>query len=171
MVEKGFVDSLQKQMKTCFHDSLVIRPSDNFSLGLPDLLITVPAGYPERTGPPVCWNIGIECKQMRPLMLDPFHKGRRTGLMLKHHFSGPQISKLREMKKKNWDAFGLVRASSDTAFRIEPEDIPAKTGNFTHEELMKFGIPVYRVNGIWNFWSKEENDQISSSRHRDGSRD
>jgi hypothetical protein len=164
VVEKGFVDSLIKQIKKGFHGSVVIRASDNFTLGIPDVIASIPAGGPGH--PPLCWMLAIEAKQMRPLMDDPFHKGRRTGLMLKHHFSGPQISMLRKMKEGNWDAFGLVRASCDIAFRIDPKDIPAKTGNFTHEELMEFGKPVHRVKGIWQFWS-ETYDQVPSSRHRD----
>jgi len=167
MVEKGFVDSLQSQIQKLFHGSVVVRPSDNFSLGIPDLLAWIPVTQPGM-GPPIVWALGIEAKQLRPLMEDPFHKGRRTGKMLKHPFSGPQISMLRKMKAAGIDAFGLVRVSSDTAFRIEPEDIPAKTGNFTHEELVEFGKPVYRTNGTWIFW-EQSYDQLLGSGHRDDS--
>jgi hypothetical protein len=167
MVEKGFVDSLQKQIKHGFNGSTVIRPSDNFSLGVPDLLAWIPV-IQGAMGPPTTWAIAIEAKQLRPLMEDPFHKGRRTGQMLKHPFTGPQVSMLRKLKAAGVDAFGLVRASSDTAFRIDPLDIPAKTGNFTHEELVKLGKPVHRVDGMWQFW-EESYGQVSSSRHRDNS--
>lgn len=150
MIEKGFVDSLHKQFKREYPGADITRPSDNFSLGLPDLWVCIPVPNNE-DGHPVTWLVAIEAKQLRPLMEDPFHKGRRRGLMLKHPFSGPQISKLRHMKKAGADAFGLVRASSDMAFRIEPEHIPGKTGNFTHEELIEVGVPVRRIDGAWQW--------------------
>lgn len=162
MVEKGFVDSLQKSIRKGFSGTVIIKPSDNFSLGIPDLLIWMPVATSNRP-----WSIAIEAKQLRPLMADPFHRGRRTGMMLKHPFSGPQWSMLCKMKGAGVDAFGLVRASRDTAFRIEPTDIKESKGNFTHEEMVKFGYPVHRVDGIWKFW--REHDQVPSSRHRDNS--
>lgn len=109
----------------------------------------------------------MEAKQLRPLMPDPYHRGRRVGQMLKHEFSGPQISMLRQLKAAGVEAFGIVRASMDTAFRLEPEDIPRKTGNFTHEEMVKFGTPVCRTEkGLWEFWRKNE---VPGPRHRDDS--
>lgn len=152
MVEKGFVESIQRQIKKKYPGAVVIKPADGFSLGIPDLLAWIPINT-DGFSP---WTLAIEAKQLRPLMDDPFHKGRRTGMMLKHHFSGPQISMLRKMKSAGVDAFGLVRASCNTAFRIEPEDIPAKTGNFTHEELMKFGVPVYRIKGVWGIRKRHD---------------
>lgn len=169
MIEKGFVDALMKTVATMGDgNGVVIRPSDSYTLGIPDLLIWIPVRHTEATW---VWSIAIEAKQLRPLMNDPFHKGRRTGQMLKHAFTGPQISMLRKMKLAGIDAFGLVRASVDIAFRIEPEDIPAKTGNFTHEELVEFGTPVHRAGGIWKFWRKNNDSNVSSSRHRDDSGD
>lgn len=168
MVEKGFVDALQKQIKSGFSGAVVIRPSDNFSLGVPDLLAWIPVTQSGLGGPPTVWAVAIEAKQLHPLMDDPFHKGRRIGKMLKHPFTGPQISLLRRLQGADVDAFGLVRAAKDTAFRIDPQDIPAKTGNFTHEELVKFGTPVERVNGVWQFWG-ESYGQVPSPRHRDNS--
>ena len=148
MVEKGFVDALIKTVNS-FDCSKAYRPSDGRTMGMPDVL-----GYirPETPREGLIPLVAIEAKQIRPLMDDPYHKGRRTGRMLKHPFSGPQISALRELKGAGVDAFGLVRASRDTAFRIEPEDIPAKTGNFTHEEMIELGKPVLRRDGLWVFW-------------------
>lgn len=148
MIEKGFVDAIINQIKQ-ISGAFVLRPSDNFSLGIPDILASIPQMHTQEWDLAPVWMMAIEAKQMRPLMEDPFHKGRRTGKMLKHHFSGPQISMLREMKHKGWDAFGLVRASSSIAFRIDPKDIPSQTGNFTHEELMDIGHPIHRVTGRW----------------------
>ena len=136
---------------------MALRPSDNRTLGIPDVLGWIPVdqgmeGQESIVHCPIVWSIAIEAKQLHPLMDDPFHKGRRTGQMLKHDFSGPQISLLRELKSAGVDACGLVRASEDTAFRFEPEDIPRKTGNFTHEEMVKLGYPVRRYDGKWEFW-------------------
>jgi hypothetical protein len=167
MNEKEFVDALIRQIRKGFAGACAIRPSDRYSLGLPDVLAWIPTDG--RMGPrPLTWSIAIEAKSLHPLMPDPFHKGRRTGQMLKHAFQGPQVSMLRKMKDSGVDAFGLVRASDDTAFRIEPEDIPAKTGNFTHEELVKFGTPVRRENGLWVFWEADDGE-VLGSRHRDDS--
>ena len=79
LVEKGFVDSLIKTIKT-LEGSVALRPSDSYTLGIPDLLAWIPL----RTTVGRPWSIAIEAKQLHPLMEDPFHKGRRTGKMLKH---------------------------------------------------------------------------------------
>jgi len=153
LVEKAFVDALQRHLKSRY-SAVTIRPSDNYTLGVPDLLVWVPTCKSGSTLP-VAWAMAIEAKQLRPLMPDPFHRGRRTGQMLKHPFTGPQISMLRSLKAAGVEAFGLVRASEDIAFRIEPEAIPAKTGNFTHEELVKFSVVVRRTNGNWQLFGGE----------------
>lgn len=175
VAEKSFVDSLMKTINK-FNRSVVIRPNDQRTIGIPDLLGYIPLGHPDKPagslglGPPAVWAIAIEAKTLHPLMDDPYHKGRRTGKMLKHPFSGPQVSMLRKMARAGVDAFGLIRVSKDTAFRYHPNDISAKTGNFTHEELVEFGVEVNRDKGIWNFWG-ESYGQISSSRHRNDPRD
>jgi hypothetical protein len=163
MIEREFVNSLIKTISRA-KLNFIYRPADGYTLGMPDIFATV------RDGDKSIF-FGIEAKQIKPLMDDPFHKGRRTGKMLKHNFSGPQISALRKLKKVGWEAFGLVRVSRDTAFRIEPEDIPVKTGNFTHEELVEFGRPVHRINGVWHFWRNEHDSYIFGAGHRDGSGD
>lgn len=159
MVEKGFVDALIKTIEEL--GGYAVRPSDNFTLGIPDVL-----GWIVDLEQPRPWSIAIEAKQLNPLMENPFHKGRRTGLMLKHEFTGPQISMLRKLQRVGVDAMGLVRVSADTALRIDPCDIPAKTGNFTYEELVKVGRIVSRVTGSWRFW-ENANDQVPGAGHRD----
>jgi hypothetical protein len=163
MREREFVDALMNTIRKTWPESTVIRPSDSYTLGVPDVLAWIP--------PPAriegTWSVAIEAKAIHPLMPDPLHRGRRIGAMLKHPFTGPQISLLRMLQRSSVDAFGLVRVSVDTAFRIEPQDIPATTGNFTHEELVKFGRAVKRENGLWRFWEKKREDQISGSGHRD----
>jgi hypothetical protein len=161
MAEKTFVDALITTLEKRFDGrGVVIRASDRYTLGIPDLLCFA---YGDPT-------IAIEAKQLLPLMNDPFHKGRRIGQMLEHPFMGPQISMLRRLCSAGVDAFGLVRASMDTAFRIHPSDLPVKTGNFTHEELVKIGRPIYKRDGLWRFW-EHEHDQVPGSRYRDDSRD
>lgn len=160
MAEKSFVDALIVTFDRYRPGAVVLRSSDRYTLGVPDLL---------------CWakglpSIAIEAKQISPLMDNPFRKGRRIGQMLEHPFMGPQISMLRRLEAQGVEAFGLVRASLDTAFRIQPSDLPAKTGNFTHEELVKIGRPVHRREGLWRFW-EHEHDQVPGPGHRDDPRD
>ena len=148
MAEKAFVDALFRTIqKLSSGECCTWRPADSYTMGLPDVM-----GIIKNYSTPNPWSIAIEAKELKPLMEDPFHKGRRTGRMLKHPFTGPQVSFLREFKEAGGDAFGLVRASSDIAFRLEPEDIPPETGNFAHEELVRLGRPVYREKGLWRFW-------------------
>ena len=150
MNERTFVDSLIKTLENHWAaPPVVLRASDRYTLGIPDILC-FPVGYP---------SVAIEAKQLSPLMIDPLHRGRRTGQMLAHPFMGPQISMLRRLRDVGFDAFGLVRASVDTAFRIDPEDLPAKTGNFTHEELVRVGRLIKRRDGLWRFWEQAD-DQV-----------
>ena len=174
VAEKTFVDALIKTIGK-FGEAVVVRPNDQRTLGIPDVLGYIPVGNPDAPQAaiaprPMVWAVAIEAKTLHPLMEDPYHKGRRTGQMLKHPFTGPQVSMLRKMARAGVDAFGLVRVSSDTAFRYHPNDISAKTGNFTHEELVEFGVEVRREKGTWNFWG-DSYGQISSSRHRNNPRD
>lgn len=162
MNERSFVDSLVKTIKER-HKGIAIRASDNYTMGIPDILAWIPVNDSADSGSLV-WSLGIEAKALVTLMENPFEKGRRIGNLLKHPFSGPQISMLRSLKRCGVDAFGIVRVSRYTAFRIGPEEIPARTGNFTHDELMEVGCPVYYVNGDWQFW--KENDKVPGSRHR-----
>jgi hypothetical protein len=160
MVERSFVDAIIETIGKRWDGAVVIRASDRYTLGIPDVL-----AWPKGRS-----SIAIEAKQLHPLMPDPFHKGRRTGLMLKHPFEGPQISMLRQLGGVGVESFGLVRASLDTAFRIQPQDLPTKTGNFTYEELVKIGRPIHRREGLWRFW-EDEHDQVPSPRYRDDPRD
>ncbi len=147
MDERGFVDALLKSIKNLSSKAAYIRAVDKFTLGIPDILAWIP--MPNSTP----WMFAIEAKALAPLMPDPYHRGRRTGQMLKHPFTGPQISKLRELKAAGVEAFGLVRVSEDAAFRIEPEKINDRTGNFTHEELVEISTEVPRLaDGTWRFW-------------------
>ena len=149
MIERGFVTSLIDSAKTIAPEVVTYRSSDRATLGVPDLLVWAQLEDGQR------YSGAIEAKQIRPLMEDPWHRGRRTGQMLKHPFSGPQISMLRKLAAAGVDACGLVRVSTDTAFRIEPADLPARTGNFTHEELVRFGTAIVRERGVWRFWRIE----------------
>ena len=141
-VEKDFVTSLISSIHAKWSGAYVIRSSDRFTLGVPDILAWCPMGeWPHA--------IAIEAKQLTPLMRDPFHRGRRTGDMLKHPFMGPQISTLRKMKRAGVDARGIVRASEDTAFMFDPDLLPAKTGNFTHTWMLQYGVALKREGGAW----------------------
>lgn len=160
MDERLFVDSIIATISKRWEGAVTQRSSDRYTLGIPDVLGWV-KDHPA---------LAIEAKQIHPLMEDPFHRGRRTGLMLKHAFMGPQISMLRRLHAVGVDAFGLVRASLDTAFRIHPNDLPTKTGNFTHEELVKIGRPIHKREGLWRFW-EHEHGQVSGPGHRDDPRD
>lgn len=144
--EKTFVDALIKSAKHEWPDCVVLKSSDQFTLGIPDILIWGVQIQPRRG---VTW--ALEAKALFPLMEDHRVRGRRTGKMLKHAFSGPQISTLRKLFDNDCQAYGIVRVSNDTALMIRPERLP-KSGNFTHEEMLDLGTPVKRVDGIWRFW-------------------
>lgn len=151
MIERGFVDALLNTLYKMYGEhAVVVRPNDQYTLGIPDLL---------------CWRksdraLAIEAKQINPLMPDATKKGRRRGMMLHHEFTGPQISMLRQLDQVGVEAFGLVRASQDTAYRIHPGNLPM-TGNFTFDEMVNIGVPIYRTGGMWRFWD------VPSTRHRD----
>ena len=145
MSEHGFVDAVMNSIRKAWPAATIIRPSDNYTLGLPDILAWIPVC---RADP---WSVAIEAKSLKPLMEDPHHRGRRTGKMLDHPFSGPQISLLRALKISGVTAFGLVQASSDLAFRIEPDQLNWKTGNFMWEEMVQFKT-VSRTKEGWAFW-------------------
>lgn len=157
MVERGFVDALIRTLELTYGaDAVVLRPNDGYTLGIPDIL---------------CWRrdacpIALEAKQIQPLMPVSTHRGRRTGQMLKHPFSGPQISMLRRLERAGVAAFGIVRVSLDTAYRIKPADLPARTGNFTYDEMVAIGTPVYRRDGRWLFL-ENQHGQVSGAGHRD----
>lgn len=148
MAERNFADSVIDTFERGFPWSVVVKACDRFTLGIPDILVWLPMMGPGS----VCY--GIELKELSPLMEDPLHRGRRTGLMLKHPFTGPQISMLRKLQRAGVDAFGFVRAARDIAFYIHPDNLDPKTGNFTHEEMVKAGVPIQRRNGMWPFWER-----------------
>lgn len=171
MQEREFVDALMGTVRKKWPLATMLRASDNYTLGIPDLLVWIPVGVISVRPMRVTHSYAIEAKQLHPLMSDPFHRGRRIGMMLKHPFSGPQISLLRAMARSGVDAFGLVRMSQETAFRIHPDDLPAKTGNFLHEDLIKVGEIIKRENGLWQFWIGDGDEPIPGPGHRDDSRD
>jgi len=157
MDERTFVDAIISTITKRWEGAVVQRSSDRYTLGVPDILSWMRG-----------MSLAIEAKQLHPLMPDPMHKGRRTGQMLKHPFMGPQISMLRRLEAVGVEAFGLVRASLDTAFRIHPSDLPTKTGNFTYEELVKSGRLIRKREGLWRFWENDNANQVPGPRHRDG---
>lgn len=163
MNERNFVDALLDTISGRWPATVTQRSSDRYTLGIPDVLAWIRSGD-------ASWSIAIEAKQLHPLMPDWSRKGRRTGLMLKHPFMGPQISMLRRLHNVGVDAFGLVRVTLDTAVRIHPKDLPAKTGNFTYEELVQSGRAIHLREGHWHFW-ENEHDQVPGPGYRDDPRD
>jgi hypothetical protein len=162
MIEREFVTGLIKGAKKELTAVVTYRASDRATIGVPDLLVWAKLVNGQR------YSGAVEAKQIRPLMADPWRRGHRTGLMLKHPFTGPQISMLLKLVTAGVDACGLVRVSADTAFRIEPDVIPAKTGNFTYDEMVAFGTAIVRERGVWRFW-RTDDDQVPGARHRDDS--
>lgn len=141
MIEKNFVTGLINTIAVMHHDAVVIRPNDQMTLGIPDILAILP---------PAGVMLAIECKQLRTFLADPFNPGKRTGPLLDHPFSGPQISMLRKLARAGATAFGAIRVTDVAAFRIDPELIPIE-GNFTFEKLQEVGIPFFRSDARWNF--------------------
>jgi hypothetical protein len=159
MKERDFVTALMTTISKVHPESVQWRLNDAKTLGLPDITVFLKAMELSSFNPLDEWydrpmTIVIEAKAVRPFLKDPFDPGRRTAPLLKHAFTGPQVSMLRKLKEVDALAFGLIRVTEDAAFRVEPEDIPADTGNFTHEQLVKVGTLVKRENGLWQFWRK-----------------
>ena len=142
--ENEFVIGLAKGIRTAHPLAQVYRPHDAVTLGVPDLL----AWIPRETG---CLALAVEAKQLMNYLKDPYDPGKRTAPLLHHAFSGPQITYLRELARAGVQTWGIVRVSSDAAFRLRADQIPS-TGNFTHEELVGIGELVRREEGVWRFW-------------------
>lgn len=139
--EKDFVNQLVNSAKKHWDRPVILRASEAHRLGVPDLII---------------WAAGecfaLEAKQVHPMLEDPRDPGRRTGDLLRHPFSGPQIIMLRDLKRVGVHAWGIVRVSEYCAFRIQPEAIPTKTGNLSHGDLADAGYLVDGELGTWRFW-------------------
>ena len=73
MREHEFVDALMSTIRKLSREATVIRPADSYTLGVPDVLGWIPSMS-------TVWAVAIEAKALHPLMEDPFHRGRRTGL-------------------------------------------------------------------------------------------
>jgi hypothetical protein len=150
--ENDFVIALAKSINDCFEGARVYRPHDSVTLGVPDLLAWIPVdpdANPYTFPPP--FSLAVEAKQLLRYLKDPLDAGRRVEPLLHHPFSGPQISFLRGLTRAGVKAWGIVRVTSDAAFRIEPGAIPA-SGNFTHQELVAAGVLIGRGPGGWRFW-------------------
>lgn len=141
MIESNFVTGLMNTINVMHPDAVIIRPNDQMTLGIPDIMAILP---------PAGALLAIECKQLRSFLPDPFNAGRRTGPLLDHTFTGPQISMLRKLARAGAVAFGAIRVTEGAAYRIDPSLIPIE-GNFTFEQLQKVGTPFFRSDTRWKF--------------------
>ncbi len=127
-----------------FPDAFVWKPADGFNLGVPDIHAALP---------PDGSFLAAEVKQVPKLFeTGDFLKAENINRpLLKHCFTGPQISMLRRLQKAGAQAYGIVRTHKDFAYRIAPGAIPLH-GNFTPKELMACGWAFYGEDG-WKFWA------------------
>ena len=143
MDERDFVAALAETLKRHFPGVHIQRSVDRVTLGIPDLQ----AVRPNRR------FLAVEAKRLQRLLIDPRLPGNRTGPLLDHAFTGPQISTLRSLVRAGAEAWGLVQVCRDAAFRVHPKDIPAN-GNFTHAELEACGVLINRTSEGWLFWDE-----------------
>lgn len=127
-----------------FPDSFVWKPADAFNLGVPDIHAVLQDGF----------FLAAEVKQVPRLFKHGEFMKNPEKEMLKHTFTGPQISMLRRLKVAGAQSYGIVRTHPDIAYRIDPSDIPMH-GNFTPRLLDKVGHPFYGEDG-WKFWTALE---------------
>ena len=103
MSERKFVTALMTTISKAYPESFIWRPNDAKTLGIPDIVgfirgQSVPVSFEPATVAMVsALGIAIEAKKVQPLLKDPFDPGRRKQELLKHAFTGPQVSNLRAM--------------------------------------------------------------------------
>lgn len=132
MSEKRFVEQLKESARKIDKSSFIWKTNDRFSLGIPDLLIIMRGRV---------YAIEAKCS---------LNWGPSTGNdILRHPFSGPQISVLRQIKKAGGFACGAVQVEPCIARILDPDDIPSN-GNFTANELEKISFEDVKINGKWN---------------------
>lgn len=134
-----------KALEKAFPDSFVWKPCDSFNLGIPDIHAALP---------PTGKLLVAEAKQVPKLfkLKGMFEIDQERGL-LKHCFTGPQISMLRRLSKAGAEAYGLVRTHDDIAYRLHPQSIPLD-GQVTPKLLFNWGQVFTRDDG-WKFWKHE----------------
>jgi len=156
MDERDFTIELGKSVKKTYPDSHVWRPSDNFTLGIPDVLAVIPNRK----------FLAVEAKQLQRLLADAFDPGRRKEPLLHHPFTGPQISVMKSLERAGAEVWGIVRVTREHAFRISVPKMPS-TGNFTHEELVAAGELVTKGKDGWIFWQRDTLETASTSTSTD----
>ncbi|RKX67321.1 MAG: hypothetical protein DRP42_00555 [Tenericutes bacterium] len=71
--------------------------------------------------------------------------------LLKHLFTGPQISMLRGLKRTGAQSYGIVQVGKDLAYCLAPCDIPNE-GQVDSALLLSVGRAITRASG-WKFWA------------------
>lgn len=135
MSEKRFVEHLQRSAKQLDPSAFVWKTNDRFSLGIPDLVIVINGDM-----------YAIEAKYTE--VKGTTHDSWSTSLVLKHPFTGPQISVMRQLVKAGAYSFGVIQVEQSEAYIVHPDNIP-EGGNFTHRDLEDEAIKVCKRNHIW----------------------
>lgn len=134
MSEKSFVQSIQKSASVIFADRVFIwKTNDRFTLGIPDLFIVVDG-----------FVYAIEAKKAV--------EKKTGGFVIKHPFSGPQISTMRQLHKAGAFSFGAIQMGKDWAYLVHPDKVKTV---FEPGELDM--LPrVYKTDGLWRIdeWPK-----------------
>jgi len=131
-------------IKKHFPGAVVWKPADSFNLGIPDIHAAIP---------PDGRFLVAEVKQVNKL----FALGEMVNMdqdkhLLRHTFSGPQISMLRKFSKAGVESYGLIRTHSQMAYKIHPKNIPLD-GQITPRVLFSCGEAFTRDGG-WRFWNE-----------------
>lgn len=144
MVERDFAIALQESLRKGLN-AVCWRPSDGFTLGLPDIMAVLP---------PYGRFMALEAKTLSRLLIDAYDPGKRTGPLLHHAFQGPQIAMMDRLDKGGAYVRGVIRLSKDTACVLDTKAIQhfAEMGNPTFEELVRLGSFIQRTDGLWVTW-------------------
>ena len=132
--EKTFVRTLMKAMGS--HDTACVwKPSDGFTLGIPDINAVIDG---------VFWGLEVKVAKRIVASIDEVH--RLGDDVLRHKFSGPQISMLRKLERAGAQAWGIIQVTKNHAYQISPWDI-RRDGNISATSLLGSGFLVSRTRG------------------------
>jgi len=126
--EKSFVMGIQRSILRAHEDAFVWKTNDRFSLGMPDLLVVIEGRLYALEAKAIRWPMNIK-------------------KVLKHPFSGPQMSVIKQLSAAGAFAAGIVGVSKDSARLVLP-DMFNRNGNFTKEEFDELPL-VTKKRRLW----------------------
>jgi len=122
--EKSFVIGIQRSITRLHESAFVWKTNDRFSLGMPDLMVVIDGLLYALEAKSIKWPINAK-------------------KVLKHPFSGPQMSVIKQLHAAGAFASGIVGVSRESARLVLPGAFN-KNGNFTKEEFDELPLVTKR---------------------------